>query len=180
LELGVSYNEGRNVATYGIFPSDNGEDIYQLDERSAAIELDVKYGVTENFDLGAVLSTAKLGISGKYNFYNYEKLFSFAGGLGVGRALGGTYIQSQIFASYHPSKRLAFYLNPNYALALLEEYSTTTFRTDNLDFYGANLGFLVGDKIKVGADIGLFRMAADRDQYNMLNLGIGAKIRFGD
>lgn len=178
-EIGVSYYQNRNVPVFTIFPSDNGDDSYEFFDKAPAIEIDSKFGITDKFDLGITLSTARFGMNGKYNFYNDEELFSLAGGLGLGFALGGEYIQPQLFASVHPTDRLAFYANPSYSLTFLNDYSYSTLYTDNLDFFGANLGFLYGERIQVGADIGFFRIAADRDIYNTMNFSIGAKFRFG-
>ncbi|MBI5914023.1 MAG: hypothetical protein HY842_01485 [Bacteroidetes bacterium] len=179
VELMTSLNQIKNTPNWTIIPNDNGEDIYEIEEHALALEIDSKFGITDRFDFGISLGSARFGINGKYNFYNHDDQFSLAAGLGAGFALGGKYLQSQIFASIHPSEKFAVYCNPSYALTFLSSYSYTTFDTDNLDFYGANLGFLYGEKMQIGVDLGIYTMSTGKKDFDMFSLGIGAKFLIG-
>ena len=180
VELTGSIGQTNNAPFFLVFQDDQSEDSYEVREKLITPDVDIRVGFSDRFDLGLTMSIAKFGLTSKYNIFNYRDKFSMAGGLSAGHAIGGKYFQAQLFASIHPTEKMAIYCNPTYSLALLSKYSSTTFFTDNLDFYGANIGFLYGSKTQLGVDVGVYTMAADSKEYAMLQLGIGVKFLFGD
>jgi hypothetical protein len=150
-------------------------------------EVGVTHGLAKRLDvgfrcklIGSYLIDAKYQLLG-----DHETKFAFAIGGGVGGNLitaGGSYINNfhlPIYGSFHPNKSLSFYLSPRYVYqsGIMIQNSV-----EELNYWGANMGFLYGRKVKYGVDISYYDIeregvATGLNLYQ-LQVGLGVKVIF--
>lgn len=142
------------------------------------IELNYKYGVMENLDVGIKLST-------NFNSSAYAKYqvvgdksskLALSPGFEVGTILGAAYsVGVPIYASYYPTPNFAINVNPRFMYQ-----SITGDVASGATYLGGNLGLMFGKKHKFGLDFGYYNVGSDGNNNTLVTFGIGGKFRFGD
>ena len=143
------------------------------------IELGVKYGITEEFDLGIrVNSNLNLGAFMKYQIIgDKNSAFAVSPGLEFATFAALTYaVQVPLYMSIYPNQNLAININPR----AVYQTSAGAALTGGVSYLGGNVGFLYGKKHKFGLDIGYYSVGVDGSRTELVNVGIGGRFRFGD
>jgi hypothetical protein len=146
-----------------------------------------KYGVSDNFDIGARLSlTGTAGLDAKYQFLGDDEskfAASIGGGFGFVTVTSGD-IKTKVldltlptYFSYHPKENFAIYLNPQ----LIQRHysysgSSTVQPSINRLFYGGALGFRLGGRNALFVEYSYIGNSAKYPQ-SQFTLGYGIGIR---
>lgn len=168
--------------------SDNPDDV---DSESFSIfapniELGGRFGIGETVDFGIrantnlnILADVKVQVVG-----DQESPFALAAGAGLGMfgfvsTSGGLFnFQIPVYASYHPSDKLDFYLSPRY----IGQWGTTFGESSGLiNYWGANVGFLTGQKVKFGIDLAYYGLGNAETGFGdtLFQIGFGMKFKLG-
>lgn len=150
-----------------------------------SVEVGGRYGVADKIDIGVRMnSNLNLAVDGKFQILgDHESKTALSLGVGVGTfglLLSGVGLWNfQVSApfSVHPTEKVAWYVAPRF----IGQFATAVGETSGLLKYtGGNTGFLFGDKVKFGIDLGYYRWGAGGDSVGLFQFGGGMKFRFGD
>lgn len=150
------------------------------------IEIGGRYGVSEKIDFG-IRANTNLNIYAdvKYQFVgDQESPVAVATGFGLGMfgfvvGTGGLFnFQIPLYASFHPTESLDLYVAPRY----VGQWGTAFGESSGLiNYFGANVGFLTGNRTKFGVDIGYYGLSNNDTGFNdsLFQIGFGMKFRIG-
>lgn len=150
------------------------------------IEIGGRYGITDKIDFGMRANTnLNIYADVKYQFVgDQESLVAVSTGFGLGlfgfvTGTGGLYnFQIPLYASFHPTDKLDLYVAPRY----VGQWGTAFGESSGLiNYFGANVGFLTGNRTKFGVDIGYFGLSNSDTGFNdsLFQIGFGMKFKIG-
>ena len=147
------------------------------------IEIGGRYGIIDKLDMGMKANTnLNVMLDAKYQLLGDENSKA-AMSIGLG---GGTFglvsslwnIQIPAYFSFHPSEKVAFYVNPRYVV----QFAAGNLDIGALNYFGGNAGLLLGEKVKFGLDAGFYNVrSTDDDSFefdNLMTFGLGVQIPF--
>ncbi len=141
------------------------------------VEMNNYFGITENLDLGIRLN---LNIYGALTIK--QQLLggkNSSGAVAIGGSFGAFYYNYRgwdarlpVFFSFHPNKKLCFYVNPSYIYQFGGELM------DNRHLYGGNIGVAVkGRAIESAFEVGLFNFFEGESAVKQMGI-IGVSLKF--
>ena len=164
-----------NIETY--FADNLTEDI---DGVIPAANIRYAYGLKPKLDIGISASSGGNGqIFAKYQFLgNQESKFAASVGLKIGTQFlftedaGPLRIYFPLFLSFHPSEKIALFLNPMYTKQMVKN-------DHDSDFLGLTAGsclYFKGNELAFGAS--LYNIKTGRESDNLFMLGLGYNFLF--
>lgn len=150
-----------------------------------SVELAGRFGVAEKVDIGVRMSSnLNLALDAKFQVLG-DRESQTALSLGAGFGSFGLFFPGvglwnfQVSApfSVHPNERFSWYLAPRYIGQFASAAGETT---GLLNYTGGNTGFLFGDKLRFGLDIGFFKLGAGGESVSLFQFGGGLKYAIGD
>jgi len=150
------------------------------------LEIGGRYGVTDRIDFG-IRANTNLNIYADVKFQlvgDQESPVAVATGFGLGlfgfiTGTGGLYnFQIPLYASFHPTDNLDLYVAPRY----VGQWGTAFGKSSGLiNYFGTNVGFLMGRRTKYGVDIGYYGLSNSDTGFNdsLFQIGFGMKFRIG-
>lgn len=146
------------------------------------IEVGGRYGVIDKLDLMVKVNTnLNFAIGAKYQLWGEpQSKFAFAAGAEAGTFglfLGIWNLHLPLYASYHPSEKIAFYASPRYVY----QFNSFGEILSSWNYLGGNAGILMGRKHKFGVDFGYYRVSIpELNNPILINIGVGGKFFFGN
>jgi hypothetical protein len=146
------------------------------------IELGGRYGIIDKLDLTVKVNTnLNFALGAKYQILgDRQSKFALAAGAEAGTFglfLGIWNLHLPVYASFHPSDRIAFYASPRYVY----QFNSFGEILSSWNYLGGNAGILIGRKHKFGIDIGYYRVSiSELNNPGLFNIGVGGKFFFGD
>ena len=144
------------------------------------LEVGGRYGIIDKLDITLKMNTnLNVAVGTKYQFLgDQSSKFALATGLDVGTfglGLGLWNVQIPLYASFHPSPKVAIYASPRFI------YQFTTFADlANWNYLGGNVGLLFGKKHKFGIDAGFYQVGAKgTGRLGLTSFGVGGKFVIG-
>jgi hypothetical protein len=146
------------------------------------IELGGRYGIIDKLDLTVKVNTnLNFALGAKYQLWGEpQSKFAIAAGAEAGTFglfLGVWNMQVPLYFSFHPNDKITFYASPRYVY----QFNTFGELLTSWNYLGGNTGILIGNKNKLGIDIGYYRVSIpDLNTPGLLNIGVGGKFFFGN